>query len=173
MDNEHEDDEGQFNYQTLVENALRLVIREALKTAEKDGLTGDNHFYITFMTTYDGVQISDNLHHHHPEQMTIILQHRFWNLEVRDDDFSVTLSFNGHQESLVIPFMAVLDFNDPSVGFGLQFTIEQDNRTFFPDQVLDDETNIEDSPPKNNSESNSGANNGAKIVSLDQFRREH
>ncbi len=173
MDNKHEDDEGQFNYQMLVEDSLRSVIRGALKTAEKDGLVGDNHFYITFMTTYDGVQISDNLHHHHPEQMTIILQHRFWDLEVRDDDFSVTLSFNGHHESLVIPFMAVLDFNDPSVGFGLQFTVEQDNRTIFPDQSSADETDPENSETDNPEGDNPEGDKIAKVVSLEQFRREH
>ncbi len=172
MDNQHENDEGQFNYQMLVENSLRSVIKDALKIAEKDGLISDNHFYITFMTTYDGVQISDNLHHHHPEQMTIILQHRFWNLEVRDDDFSVTLSFNGQQESLTIPFMAVLDFNDPSVGFGLQFTVEQDNKTVFPDLFSADEGDIP-SDPESSEASSPEKDHLAKVVSLEQFRREH
>ena len=111
----------QINYELLVESALRTVVRSSLKIAEENGLPGEAHFYITFLTKYPGVDIPLRLSETHPERMTIILQHQFWDLEVRKEDFTVALSFGGTRETLVVPFMSVIDFNDPSVGFGLQF----------------------------------------------------
>ena len=115
----------QINYELLVEEALRTVVRSALQVAENDGLIGDSHFYITFLTDAPGVSIPKSLKAQHPERMTIVVQHQYWNLVVRDDDFSVTLSFSGQPESLTVPFDSVVDFNDPSVGFGLQFASEE------------------------------------------------
>jgi hypothetical protein len=112
-----------LNYQALTEEALRGVVRQALVTAGQRGLPGQHHFYLTFRTNFPGVQIADSLRDRHPEEMTIVLQHQFWGLEVTEKQFSVTLSFNGQHERLVVPFGAVSAFVDPSVQFGLQFSV--------------------------------------------------
>ncbi len=111
-----------INYELLVEDALRTVVRGSLALAEHEGLPGDSHFYITFQTTADGVQMSETLKAANPQEMTIVLQHQFWDLNVSESHFSVTLSFSGVHHNLNIPFSAVTHFNDPSVGFGLQFS---------------------------------------------------
>lgn len=112
-----------LNYQALTEEALRGVVRQALVTAAQRGLPGQHHFYLTFRTNFPGVQIADSLRDRHPEEMTIVLQHQFWGLEIAERQFSVTLSFNGQHERLVVPFAAVSAFVDPSVQFGLQFSV--------------------------------------------------
>jgi hypothetical protein len=111
-----------INYELLVEDALRTVVRGSLALVEHEGLPGDSHFYITFQTTADGVQMSKTLKAANPQEMTIVLQHQFWDLNVSESHFSVTLSFSGVHHNLNIPFSAVTHFNDPSVGFGLQFS---------------------------------------------------
>ena len=111
-----------INYELLVEDALRTVVRGSLALVEHEGLPGDSHFYITFQTTADGVQMSETLKAANPQEMTIVLQHQFWDLNVSESHFSVTLSFSGVHHNLNIPFSAVTHFNDPSVGFGLQFS---------------------------------------------------
>ena len=110
-----------FQYEKMVEDALRGVAREALKRAARDGLRGGHHFYITFRTGAAGVVLPPQILAKFPEEMTIVLQHQFWGLEVGDHAFSVTLSFNSRMERLTIPFAAITTFADPSVKFGLQF----------------------------------------------------
>ncbi|MBI3507271.1 MAG: hypothetical protein HY059_20740 [Proteobacteria bacterium] len=105
----------------MMENALRGVIREALSIAATTGLPGEHHFYLTFRTEDPGVEIPPRLHQRHPEEMTIVLQHQFWGLEVGEDKFSVTLSFDRVHERLTVPYAAITAFVDPSVQFGLQF----------------------------------------------------
>ncbi|MGU9962137.1 MAG: SspB family protein [Candidatus Puniceispirillales bacterium WSBS_2018_MAG_OTU23] len=134
---------SQINYELLVESALREVVRSSLKIAEQNGLPGDAHFYITFLTEYNGVNIPPRLRETHPERMTIILQHQFWDLDVREDDFSISLSFGGRREMMVVPFMSVIDFNDPSVGFGLQFAIEGQDDDDEDDERDDDNNGID------------------------------
>jgi hypothetical protein len=112
-----------FDYPKMVETALRGVVREALARAEREGLRGAHHFYVSFRTGAPGVVIPDYLLAKYPEEMTIVLQHQFWGLEVRDQDFSVTLSFQNRPEQLTIPFAAVASFADPSVKFALQFEV--------------------------------------------------
>ena len=111
----------QIRYDLLTQQALRGVVRSVLTETAKKGLPGDHHFYISFDTKADGVQISDRLRGQYPEEMTIILQHQFWDLKVSDDEFEVGLSFGGIPERLTVPFDAVNGFFDPSVQFGLQF----------------------------------------------------
>jgi hypothetical protein len=111
-----------FRYDLLTQQALRGVVRTVLADAAKrKGLPGDHHFYISFDTTAEGVRISERLRLQYPEQMTIILQHQFWDLVVHDRAFEVGLSFGGVPEKLTVPFDAVTGFFDPSVQFGLQF----------------------------------------------------
>ncbi len=110
-----------FRYDKMVEAALRGVVREALVRAARDGLPGAHHFYIGLRTGAPGVVLPGYLVEKFPDQMTMVLQHQFWGLEVGDEAFSVTLSFQGQPERLTVPFAAVTSFADPSVEFGLQF----------------------------------------------------
>ncbi len=111
----------QIRYDLLTQQALRGVVRNVLTDAAKKGLPGEHHFYISFDTRADGVRISDRLRTQYPDEMTIILQHQFWDLKVGDDEFEVGLSFGGIPEKLTVPFEAINGFFDPSVQFGLQF----------------------------------------------------
>jgi hypothetical protein len=110
-----------IRYDLLTQQALRGVVRNVLTDAAKKGLPGDHHFYISFDTQADGVRMSDRLRAQYPEEMTVILQHQFWDLAVSDGGFEVGMSFGGIPEKLVIPFDAISGFFDPSVQFGLQF----------------------------------------------------
>lgn len=115
-----------LNYELLVEDALRSVVRSSLRIVENIGLPGETHFYISFITSYEGVEIDEALRAKHPEQMTIVIQHQYADLKVSDDHFGITLFFGGKPSPMIIPFQAVTSFNDPSVGFGLQFGMLDD-----------------------------------------------
>jgi uncharacterized protein len=110
-----------IGYDKLVETALRGVAREALRRAARDGLPGTHHFYLGFRTAAAGIALPGYLSAKFPEEMTIVLQHQFWGLEVGEEGFSVTLSFQGRPERLTIPFAALTSFADPAVDFGLKF----------------------------------------------------
>lgn len=110
-----------FRYDKMVERALRGVVREALARTAASGLPGTHHFYITFQTKHPGTKIPESLSSQYPEDMTIVLEHQFWDLEIEEDHFAVTLSFQSRPERLVIPFEAITAFTDPSCKFGLQF----------------------------------------------------
>ncbi len=110
-----------LGYDRMMERAVRGVVREALAVAASRGLPGAHHFYITFRTQAPGVTIPDHLLAKYPEEITIVIEHQFWDLEVTEDSFSVTLSFNNKPARLNVPFAAVSTFADPSVQFGLQF----------------------------------------------------
>jgi hypothetical protein len=111
----------QIRYDLLTQQALRGVVRTVLTDTAKKGLPGDHHFYISFDTRAEGVRLSDRLRAQYPDEMTIILQHQFWDLKVGDEEFEVGLSFGGIPEKLAVPFEAINGFFDPSVQFGLQF----------------------------------------------------
>jgi uncharacterized protein len=117
--------ESQIDYERLVSEAMRDAMRNVLRSVlidvAKTGLPGDHHFYISFSTTAPGVSLSKRLMEKYPEEMTIVLQHRFWDLIVHSDRFEVKLQFNSIPEKLVIPFEAIRVFVDPSVRFGHQF----------------------------------------------------
>ncbi|MCC6469734.1 MAG: hypothetical protein IT563_15530 [Alphaproteobacteria bacterium] len=118
--------EGGLRYDRMVERALRGVMHDALVHVAKHGLPGAHHFYITFRTDHAKVQIDQSLKTRFPQEMTIVLQHQFWDLSVEHDGFVVTLSFNNVPQRLTIPFAAVTAFTDPSVNFGLQFQAVSD-----------------------------------------------
>src|SRR3990167_3161932 len=105
----------------MVQEGLRGVVREALQVAAVEGLPGAHHFYISFKTDYPGVQLADYLKERHPEEMTIVIQHQYWGLEVDQLGFYVTLSFSDSKERIYIPFHALISFMDPYAKFGLQF----------------------------------------------------
>jgi uncharacterized protein len=110
-----------FQYDRMVERALRGVVRDALQQAAREGLRSAHHFYIGFATEMPGVAIPDYLRGKYPGEMTIVLQHQFWELEIGEEAFSITLSFQKQLERLTIPFAAIRSFADPSVNFALEF----------------------------------------------------
>lgn len=165
-----------MHYDLLVEDALRGVVRAALSKVAEDGLPGMHHFYIGFRTGAPGVEIPDYLRQTFPDEMTIVLQHRFWGLEVTDDAFEVTLSFNKRQERLKIPFSALSSFLDPSVQFGLQFQHGAKSDASLVPVPVETPSSLaqEDSVPPTGEEDKSGEDSNAasaNIVALDTFRK--
>lgn len=114
-----------IRYDLLVQDALKGVVRRVLIDAGKDGLPGEHHFYISFRTDFPGVRISNRLREKYPQEMTIVMQHQFWDLIITDHTFEVGLSFSGVPERLLIPFDALTGFFDPSVQFGLKFDSQE------------------------------------------------
>lgn len=110
-----------IRYDLMVQEALKGVVRRILTEAARDGLPGEHHFYISFRTTAPGVRLSQRMRDKYPDEMTIVLQHQFWDLNVGDQAFEVGLSFGGVGERLMVPFEAITGFFDPSVQFGLKF----------------------------------------------------
>lgn len=152
--------EDQMRYDLLTQKALMAVVRDSLRIAATEGLPGEHHFYISFRTGAPGVDISDRLKAQYPEEMTIVLQHQFWDLKISETGFSVGLSFDKTPEKLVIPFSALQGFFDPSVQFGLQFTGE----------VAD--TELADEPDAAPDEKPEGEKAAGEVVSLDAFRKD-
>src|SRR6187401_2600494 len=110
-----------IRYDILIQEAMRGLVRTVLKDAGVRGLSGDHHFFISFDTNHPGVTLSTRMRAQYPEEMTIVLQHQFWDLKVTDEAFEVGLSFGGVAERLLVPFAAIKAFADPSVQFTLQF----------------------------------------------------
>lgn len=110
-----------FHYDALVDDALRSVVRRVLTRVAEKGLPGSHHFYISFRSTDPGVELPEYLRAKYPEEMTIVLQHQYWDLVIGEESFEVTVSFNKQQEHIKVPFAALSAFVDPSVRFGLQF----------------------------------------------------
>jgi hypothetical protein len=137
-------DVTKLSYEKMVEDALRGVLRQALKITEKQGLPGSHHFYITFDTTHPGVKIPETLRAQHPNEMTIVLQHQFWDLHVTQESFEITLSFSGVSERLFIPFAAVTAFADPHAKFGLQFHVEFEEHSDADEDLEDDGDDVEE-----------------------------
>lgn len=164
--NDITEDEDILRYDKMVEQALRGVVRHAIEEVMEDGLPGDHHFYITFMTDFPGVNIPEYLKERYPGEMTIVLQFQFYDLYVDDEKMQVTLSFNNVPEKLEIPLAAITIFADPSVNFALQFQPleESVDPDFEPD---DDPTGTDDES------AGSSSDDGKKgeVVSLDQFRK--
>lgn len=148
-----------IGYQALTQAALKGAVRAALEKASKlDKLPGEHHFYITFRTRTPGVQIADYLKDRFPEDMTIVIQHQYWDFEVHEDRFEIILKFSGVPQHLRVPFAAVTRFFDPSVNFGLQFDT--------------DDNGIMNLPPVSNTTAATETPSGdATVVSLDAFRR--
>jgi hypothetical protein len=161
--------ESWLRYDRMVEQALRGVVRKALSEAGQRGLPGDHHFYVTFHTDRPGVGIADWLRQQYPQEMTIILQHQFWDLLVEEERFSITLSFGGRHERLTIPFSALTAFADPSVKFGLQFEANEEEMQAKPPAVK--ATKQIDAPAATAAPDSSAERKGADVVALDAFRK--
>lgn len=152
-----------IDYGNLMHRAMRGLIQSVLEDVARNGLPGAHHFFITFDTTHPGVAIADWLRARYPEEMTVVIQHWFENLEVTADGFSVTLNFGNSPEPLVIPFDAVRTFVDPSVEFGLRFETHDD---LDDDEEEEGEDEAEESAPAEPVKPHA-----AEVVSLDKFRK--
>jgi hypothetical protein len=126
-----------IRYDLLAQDALRGVVRKVLADVATRGLPGEHHFFVSFDTRAEGVKISDRLRGKYPEELTIVLQHQFWDLVVNDDHFEVGVSFNGIPERLTVPFAAIKGFFDPSVQFGLQFELATEAKPLEKDAAQD------------------------------------
>lgn len=176
-----------LRYDQMVEDALRGVVRRVLTEAAVSGLPGDHHFYITFRTDIPQVRIPQHLKAQYPREMTIVLQHQFWSLEVTDDSFTVTLSFGGKHEALFIPYETIVSFADPSVKFALQFDSAdaegedgEDNGVIESNQPVLALDKPETKPAlpdrlsaKNEGETLPADSNTGTVVALDAFRKKH
>lgn len=169
--------EDLMRYDLLAQNALKGVVREALRIAETTGLPGDHHFYVAFNTRHPGVGLSEKLSQRYPREMTIVLQHQYWNLHVFEDRFEVELSFDNVPEHLVVPFDAVKGFLDPAVQFGLQFETQgppakpRDVEPPKPAAAAKTEAPAAGETADTKPEDKPAQEEAAKVVSLDQFRK--
>lgn len=176
--------EDLMRYDLLAQDALRGVVRSALAQVAVSGLPGDHHLFIALATRHPQVQISDRLRQKYPAEITIVLQHQFWNLEVRETEFSVELTFDNVLEKLVVPYTAIKGFFDPAVQFGLQF----ETKPPMDPEDAEGETAVDTAgePPPAQAARKAGAASGGgkepnlakesegdapKVVSLDQFRK--
>jgi hypothetical protein len=163
-----------LKYDEMVETALRGVVREALSRAAQHGLPGNHHFYVTFKTKAVGVAVPDYLREKYPDDMTVVIEHQFWDLTVGEDNFSVTLSFKNRPERLTIPLAAITAFADPSVKWGLQFQEgakpgEVSSKAKLPvakAPALAAKDNTPASKPPSRDEKKAG-----EVVALDAFRK--
>jgi len=173
-----EDQTPIIRYDQLVESALRSVVKKALRLIHDKGLPGNHHFYVTFVTGYKGVNIPEYLVKQYPDEMTIVLQYQFYGLEIEDDHFTVTLSFNNVPERLTIPYDAVTIFADPSVNFALQFQPDEtksessDRARVAQDYPSDESTDTEtEENTAKKSKAKSEEETTGKVISLDTFRK--
>ena len=151
----------EIDYGNLMHNAMRSLIQDVLTEVKNNGLPGEHHFFITFDTNHAGVEMASWLKDRYPTEITVVMQHWYDDLEVRDDGFSVTLNFGDTPEHLVIPYEAILTFVDPSVEFGLRFeTNEEDDDTDEQKPTVSKESNKDDTKKET-----------GQVVSLDNFRK--
>ena len=156
--------ESLIPYDEIVQDALRAVVGRVLREVEESGdLPGGHHFYITFKTRMPGVSIPKHLVEKFPDEMTIVIQHRFWDLKVEEDGFAVGLSFGGVPASLQVPFAAVTQFHDPAVEFALTFQANAD------DESPEEHEEAENDAPA--AEASEGADDGSNVVNVDFTRK--
>jgi hypothetical protein len=154
----------EIDYPALIHEALMGVVREVLCQVAEDGLPGDHHFYLTFRTDHPDVVMPPGLKMRHPETMTIVLQHQFWNLSVEEKLFAVTLRFGGSKHTLTIPFEALTSFIDPGAEFGLQLG----------DSGEEEDADVvegESEPDRLSGESGSTSGRPGEVISIDEFRK--
>ncbi|MCH9650951.1 MAG: hypothetical protein K0U98_22195 [Deltaproteobacteria bacterium] len=150
--------EERLHYPTLIQDALKGMVRTALLEVEKEGFPGEHHFYLHFATQHPEVEMPAFLREQHPEEMIVILQHQFWDLVVDEEAFAVTLSFNGQRHSMRVPFDALTGFADPSVKFALKF-----EAIGLPVEEEEEPVEVDEAAVDN------GA--GGKVVDFESFRK--
>ncbi|WP_018149496.1 SspB family protein [Henriciella marina] len=158
-----------IGYEALTQAAMRGVVREALRqTAANGAAPGEHHFYVSFRTKAPGVKMADHLVERFPDEMTIVIQHQFWDLEVHDGHFELILKFSGVPQHLSVPYAAMTRFVDPAVNFGLSF--ENDTASTGQDVVSPARQSAEPEEPKPQKKA-AGDENASTVVSIDAFRR--
>ena len=155
-----------FDYDDLVEESLKNVVKKVLKITAESGLVGNSHFFISFNGNDNEVIVPDELKSTDSSEIKIIIQHQFWDLKATDEHFEVTLSFNGQKKNIHVPYKAITSFTDPSVGFGLQFKVEDPKKN--PNKQTKDE-NVTFENNKNQSKQKNKTESG-EIISLNEFR---
>ncbi|USG60607.1 ClpXP protease specificity-enhancing factor SspB [Sneathiella marina] len=158
-----------INYNSMVEKALLEVVRNSLRHAAEYGLPNEQHFYITFKTRFPGVTIPKHLSKRYQDEMTIVLQHQFWDIKVETTYFSVDLSFNHNRETLTVPFDALTAFADPSVQFGLQFTSDLPGSS--EGSISTDDDNSETSDEESVDSNTKPIGKQGEVIALDAFRK--
>ena len=165
----------EINYSAFIDEAMHIIVRKSLAIAAQRSLPGNHHFFISFLTHFPGVALSEKLRNKYPEEMTIVLQYQFEDLLVEENGFSVVLSFDNIKEKIVVPFTSLTAFADPSVKFGLQFRYLKDSK----DGDIIHPAGIEQPQQRSNSDKQestkqaierSGADN---VIALDSFRKKH
>lgn len=161
-----------IRYDLLTQTALRGVVRDVLSRVSREGVPGEHHFYISFRTTDPDVRLSQRLRERYPAEMTVVLQHQFWDLEVDEDGFEVGLSFGNVPEKLVVPFRAITGFFDPSVQFGLKFDHPDAEAAEVEEPAPEIEAPVEEIAVEfQDRPASEPATGGAEVVSLDKFRK--
>lgn len=155
-----------FDYDNLVEESLKNVVKKVLKITAETGLVGNSHFFISFNGNDEDVIAPDELKSTDSSEIKIIIQHQFWDLKATDEHFEVTLSFNGQKKNIYVPYKAITSFTDPSVGFGLQFKVE--DKKIIPKEEKNDEKFV--LVNKENQSKQKNKTVSGEIVSLDEFR---
>jgi hypothetical protein len=148
-----------IGYDDIIQNSMRSIIFETFKKIEKTGLPGKHYFILTFLTTFGGVSVSKGLKEKYPEEVTIVIQYQYKNLEVQKDLFKISLSFGGRFEKLVVPYKSITSFADPFMNFGLKFVVTSIEN-------VDSEHGFEKNPSNDKN-----VDLSAKIISLDAFRK--
>jgi len=160
-----------LRYDRWIEDALKSVVRKALNYCQEHGLPGEHHFYITFSTDHPDAIIPDSLREQYPEEITIVIEHEYWDLEVAQDYFDVVLSFNDAKTPIHVPFEAVTGFADPSVKFGLQFKMEMmDADELEEDGIEDEPAAAQDSGDEGKSGEGESEDGSDNVIALDAFR---
>ena len=158
-------DSKSFDYDFLVEESLKNVVKKVLKITSETGLIGNSHFFITFNGDDPSVIVPPELKNADNSEIKIIIQHQFWDLKTSEDHFEVTLSFSGEKKNISVPFKAITSFTDPSVGFGLQFKIEDNLKSTSLSKIESSDANKSSITNLDDADLKSG-----EIVSLDEFR---
>ncbi len=159
---------NQIDYQQLARDASREIVRRVLAQTAAEGLPGDHHFYLTFDTTHPGVEISPQAQDLYPDEMTIVIQHQFWDLVVEEESFAVTLRFEGAKQRVRVPFEALTTFVDPVAEFGLNLSSvhepEGDEENLDPEKLAAETGESDDEPQPD-------PHMGGDVVSIDRFRK--
>lgn len=176
--------EDLIRYDILAQEALRSVVKKVLREVARTGLPGEHHFYITFDTNFSGVKMSTRMKDRYPEEMTIVVQHQFWDLETTDQGFSIGLSFDNIPEALSVPYASIKGFFDPSVQFGLQFDANEPEDEEVESESTgsavsalpvakskSDDGDADQTDDEDTSDDSADENGSAEVVSLDAFRK--
>ena len=158
-----------IDYGNLMHRAMRGLIQDVLTDIAENGLPGAHHFFITFNTRHPDAELADWLHDRYPEEMTIVIQHWFDNLEVTDEGFAITLNFGNNPEPMYIPYDAIKTFVDPSVEFGLRFETQDEASDEEEDE--DEAAEMDEAPMEEMAEDEAEKPREAEVVRLDSFRK--